>query len=95
MSIPAIDPLIQQFVRQLRRLVNESPQNLRPLVLSLVHDRATKQMMDKVPVQSRITTRPTLVDHSHNPEDASDDIVARAFFGKLDECDHEWTEDFL
>ncbi|KAG9041349.1 hypothetical protein FS842_002589, partial [Serendipita sp. 407] len=95
MSIVSIDPLIQQFVRELRCLVNKSPKSLRPSVLNLVHDRARKRMMDKVPVQSRIMTRPTLVDHSHNPEDAGDDIVARAFFGKLDEYDHEWTEDFL
>ncbi|KAG8841167.1 hypothetical protein FRB91_005279 [Serendipita sp. 411] len=40
-------------------------------------------------------TKPTLVDHSHNSEDAGDDLVARAFFGKLNQHDHRWTEDFL
>ncbi|KAG8780227.1 hypothetical protein FRC16_003194 [Serendipita sp. 398] len=52
-------------------------------------------LMDKVPVQSRITTRPTLVDHSHNPEDAGEDLVAKDFFNILNQHDHKWTKDFL
>ncbi|KAG8811983.1 hypothetical protein FRC19_003461 [Serendipita sp. 401] len=51
--------------------------------------------MDKVPVQSRITTRPTRVDHDHNPEDAGEDLVAKDFFNILNQHDHKWTENFL